>query len=130
MRKYKILKRVQFSLLMAISKRDVDGWVGKKRIEPFCTKTRWLCYKMKICKQKTHCLPSKGYWWIADVMFILWTFWNIGDFYHKHAVQEFRQYTPLNNMLFCKLRLAKRNVFFSSLIAGCRYSDTSGCFGV
>lgn len=63
-------------------------------------------------------------------MFILWTFSNIGDFYHKHAVQEFRQYTPLNNMLFCKLRLAKRNVFFSSLIAGCRYSDTSGCFGV
>lgn len=42
-------------------------------------------------------------------------------FYHEHAVQEFRQYTPLNNMLLCKLRLAVRNIFFSSLIAGCRY---------
>lgn len=79
MRKYKILKRVQFSLLMAISKRDVDGWVGKKRIEPFCTKTRWLCYKMKICKQKTHCLPSKGYWWN-------WWFWCSVD---KRYIEKF-----------------------------------------
>lgn len=67
------------SLLMAISKRDVDGWVGKKRIEPFCTKTRWLCYKMKICKQKTHCLPSKGYWWN-------WWFWCSVD---KRYIEKF-----------------------------------------